>query len=53
MEMHEAMNELHTLYGAWVRDQGNSDDNMDIIRLSRGMRKGLLRSFEAKRLTAA
>lgn len=56
MEMHEVMNELHALYGAWVKDQGNSNDSIDIHdirRLSRGMRQGLLRTFEAKRLTAA
>ncbi|KAM5511237.1 hypothetical protein FOXYSP1_11337 [Fusarium oxysporum f. sp. phaseoli] len=56
MEMHEVMNELHALYGAWVKDQGNSNDSIDIHdirRLSRGMRQGFLRTFEAKRLTAA
>lgn len=30
MAMHEVMNELHALYGAWVKDQGNSDDSIDI-----------------------
>jgi hypothetical protein len=64
MEMHEVMNELHALYGAWVKDKGNTDDSIDlrdvilcrltlVRRLSRGMskaRKGPLRWFEAKEI---